>query len=380
MGGERIGGTLLIAEQKKADSKRYYHPELDVLRFAAFFAVFVDHAIPWKSEPYLERGFPPFFAWLLGGIVHSGAVGVTLFFLLSSYLITTLLLQEKEATGGLDLKSFYIRRSLRIWPLYFVFLAICFWVAPHLGWPHMRNLYKAGFMFFVSNWVMAFFTPVYSPGEVLWSVSVEEQFYLLWPLALVVFGFGRLRKMGLILLAMATATRLVLVLLHKPWWSISLNTLAQLDPIAIGALLALAFRGGIPSLKPLQRKFLFCTGIVLPPIAMLFFGLEGWGVLLSYPLATTGVALIFVSLLTDRPAPWLRWRPLVYLGKISYGLYVFHMFMLVLAFKAFPQEPSLAIIIAFFGTAAAAAVSYRVLERPFLQLKERFTLIKSRPA
>jgi peptidoglycan/LPS O-acetylase OafA/YrhL len=359
---------------------QFYHPELDVLRFGAFFAVFVAHAFPSEPEPYIALGLPRVAAVWVGDVARSGIFGVTLFFLLSSYLITTLLLREQAASGRLDLQSFYIRRSLRIWPLYFFFLALCFWVLPALGWPHFRNVHKLGFLLFIGNWSMIFFGSVHRSAALLWSVSVEEQFYLFWPLALVVFGFGRLRRMALILLGIATLSRLALLPPHLAATTLWFNTLVQLDPIAIGALLALAFRNGLPSLSPGARKLLISAGLVIPPIALACFDLRGWGMLLTYPLAALGAAAVLAAVLADSPGRWLRGGPLVYLGKISYGLYVYHALMLEIAAKLWPDSRLRMVFAGFGGTVVIAAISYQFLERPFLRLKKRFEHISSRPA
>jgi peptidoglycan/LPS O-acetylase OafA/YrhL len=102
--------ALAPSARLPGSDQRFYHPELDVLRFAAFVAVFIDHAFAGESvREFANYGFPRFIASALPDVVKSGRFGVTLFFLLSSYLITALLLQEHATSGRLDLKSFYIR-------------------------------------------------------------------------------------------------------------------------------------------------------------------------------------------------------------------------------------------------------------------------------
>src|ERR1700756_2077047 len=103
---------------------RFYRPELDALRFFAFSAVFVDHMRLPQTEDYIAHHAPPMAAELINSALSAGIFGVPLFFLLSAFLITSLLLREKEETGTLRVRAFYLRRILRVWPLYFVFLAI----------------------------------------------------------------------------------------------------------------------------------------------------------------------------------------------------------------------------------------------------------------
>src|SRR6266540_138960 len=117
---------------------RFYHPELDVLRFFAFFLAFLHHSLPHHPEFYSGMGISPAVAAALAAVGATGAFGVNLFFLLSSYLITELLIRERHRFGHIDLRAFYIRRVLRIWPLYFFFLAFAWalqWIVPsqHIG-------------------------------------------------------------------------------------------------------------------------------------------------------------------------------------------------------------------------------------------------------
>ncbi len=375
-----------------ASDRRFYHPELDVLRFAAFFAVFIGHAfagISGGGRDLANNGFPHFIAAPLLSVVESGRFGVTLFFLLSSYLITTLLLREHAASGRLDLKAFYIRRSLRIWPLYFFFLAVCFWVLPALRLPGIPSRDKIAFSLFVGNWAVIFhphgWTPQfhYTVFLHLWSVSVEEQFYVFWPLALALFGCNRIRNMAFVLLATATMAR-ILLLSHyageKDDFRIWFNTLVQLDPIAVGALMALAFRNGMPCIQFGTRVLLCFLGIAATPIAFSCFGVNGWGALVTYPLVTAGMAAILVAVLTNSPKSLMSRGPLVYLGKISYGLYVYHILGLWLAYHYWPNSSVRIAFGGLLGTIAVAILSYNLLERPFLQMKERFAHVRSRPA
>ena len=143
--------------------------------------VFLHHAFPHDPTFWTKLGVPLFLARIVAGIGATGAFGVSLFFVLSSYLITELLLREKDLMGTLDIRSFYIRRILRIWPLYFAFLALAValqWIVPgqHVTW-------RAGvwFSFLAGNWFIVFHGFPSSVIFPLWSVSIEEQFYITWP-------------------------------------------------------------------------------------------------------------------------------------------------------------------------------------------------------
>ena len=129
-----------------ANNDRFYHPELDALRFVAFLAVFIHHALPRDASLYIANGLSPAVTqWLLTA-KEAGAFGLDLFFALSAYLITELLLREHAQRGSFSIPAFYVRRALRIWPLYFTFLALTVLVIPTLipaerfGWQYTGEL------------------------------------------------------------------------------------------------------------------------------------------------------------------------------------------------------------------------------------------------
>jgi peptidoglycan/LPS O-acetylase OafA/YrhL len=109
-----------LLEGGPRNTATFYRPELDILRFIAFLAVFTSHAVDYPLSFLLQHHVPLFAASSLLAIAHGGPYGVDVFFVLSAYLITELLLREKRATGGLRVPAFYVRRALRIWPVYFL--------------------------------------------------------------------------------------------------------------------------------------------------------------------------------------------------------------------------------------------------------------------
>ena len=256
-------------------TERFYHPELDVLRFFAFFLVFLHHSLPHETAFYTNMGTSHLLASLLAGIGNTGAFGVNLFFVLSSYLITELLIRERQRFGRIDLRAFYIRRILRIWPLYFAFLAFAWvmqWYIPHqhIGW-------RAGLAFTLlgGNWWVAF---VGFPSSIifpLWSVSVEEQFYIFWPVTM-----RRLSQRGLLvaaaaMLVTANLTRWYLAA-HHTWESkMWANTFVQLDAIALGILLAVLLAGRAPRIASRYRIALFAAGVACFAIAANYFQIKG---------------------------------------------------------------------------------------------------------
>lgn len=159
---------------------RFYEPELDVLRFCAFVGVFCFHAIPSDYSGLVSR-FGAFIPGLLLAIRSSLSFGVCMFFLLSSYLITKLLIIERESTGSIHLRAFYLRRILRIWPLYLLFLT-AMWILSrfHIFYPIEPGRMLA-LLFFAGNIYCGLFGFTYNPILPLWTISIEEQFYIAWP-------------------------------------------------------------------------------------------------------------------------------------------------------------------------------------------------------
>ena len=349
--------------------------------------VFLHHAFPHQPEFWTKLGVPSMLATALAGIGATGAFGVSLFFVLSAYLITELLLREKELVGSLDVKSFYVRRILRIWPLYFFFLALAValqWVIPgqHMGW-------RAGVAFsaLAGNWYIVFIGFPSSVIFPLWSVSIEEQFYLTWPLivrrvsqmTMVAFAAG--------LLGVATAARFYLGAHHRFESEVWCNTLVQLDPIAAGILMAVLLRGAVPQLPRLARVAMTVAGVACLATGALYFGIKNdplttARIVLGYPMIAIGGVLLLLAVLRDGAKPA---KALVYLGRISYGLYVFHVLGLTISDYVVPNQTAnlaryaVRVFVAFALTITMAAISYRWLEAPFLKLKQRFTYVLSRP-
>lgn len=377
MGSSSVGAAHPV-------SGRFYLPELDLVRFGAFLLVFLSHVVPGEPEFYRQAGIPGAVATLIVSVAAGGAFGVDLFFALSSFLITTLLLREREVTGRIDVISFYLRRVLRIWPLYFFFLLI---LAPLVRTVIPGDVLPArdavAFTLLVGNWAFVAWGYAHSIVGPLWSVSVEEQFYLVWPPLLRRFS-GHLAGALLAVWLVAIATRTALVLtgaVHPQIWC---NTIAHLDPIACGGLLAVVFRNRNIAPRMGLRVGLVCCGVGIFALAGHFGDFSGPRALLTYPavaLASCGLIVASLRPRTDLTR-YSMVRPILYLGKISYGLYVFHlMFITLLGVGAahVPGRRVWLICAAFLCSVAAAALSYQVLEKPFLGLKRRVTYVPSRP-
>jgi peptidoglycan/LPS O-acetylase OafA/YrhL len=358
-------------------AQRYYRPELDVLRFFAFFLVFLSHTVPGEEAFWAQTPFSSAAAKWIVSLAAGGAFGVDLFFALSSFLITTLLLRERDASGTIDVTSFYMRRILRIWPLYFVFLLV---VTPLMGYvladESMPLKYIAAFLLLAGNWACVLWGYPHSVAGPLWSVSMEEQFYLVWPWIVRRWAVN-LVAVALVLIAVSFVARVYLVTegaVHPQIWC---NTLARLDPIACGALLAVIVKRREIALSALSRVVLLVFAIAVLAIAGRYGDFTGIRSLVTFPAVTlASVALILATL----GLPMKSF--LVYLGRISYGLYVFHLSFVMLFDVTGTHDPVgrvIRIVATLVATIATAALSYHLLEQPFLRLKERFAHVPSRP-
>lgn len=382
--------------QPGAKAQRFYRPELDVLRFAAFMSVFFCHGLPFDDAKHAHAGR----AWQwMQHVREAGNFGVCLFFLLSSYLITELLRREYLQTQSVHLKAFYLRRSLRIWPLYFaVLLAVgitgVFIKSEHMGW-----VQTLAYVFFVGNWFSLFNPAIPNPLSWLWSISVEEQFYVVWP-TMAKLGGTRIITAGSILCLPLSVVAIAFVERYQqqPEVTVWLNSIVQFQFFAWGALLAIFLAGKVPELSPVLRmalaglgsaSWLAASGLCLlkrPGVDPGVFKLS-----VGYELVAAGCVCFFLAAL-GAPVSKIP-SVIVYLGKISYGLYVFHEIALTATTairQHFEQSTTLhgastsllflADRVCALGlTIAIAALSYRFIETPFLQLKSRFTFVRSRP-
>lgn len=367
-----------------ADSRsggRFYRPELDVLRFFAFFSVFLAHSLQPSPSQKFEN--------IIRG---AGGFGLSLFFLLSAFLITELLLRERSRTGTVHLRAFYARRILRIWPLYFAIVGFgyLFGLArPDAPWGFGRLV---AYFLLLGNFYTARHGQAQNPAGAMWSISIEEQFYLLWP-SIVKRGTGLLLFVSAALIPLAYFWMFVLLRMHTSLepgiWT---NSIVDFQFFGIGALIALALRGNTPKLHGGIRLAMFLAGISLWLLASGYFEVFSsqeipmWRVMMGYGSVALGCALQCLGILGARP----KWFPgvLIYLGKISYGLYAFHLLGLRIAYSLavhMRRLPFLAsalmdfrIPVALGITILIAMLSYRFFETPFLRIKERFTLVKSR--
>ena len=245
--------AVIEPEATQAQAESFYRPGLDILRALAFLMVFVAHGLVWQLNKPIE----------IGAIARAGEFGVCIFFFLSSYLITELLLREKRDTGTILIRAFYVRRILRIWPLYFAVIAArClygFLVPTHA----VSVAWTISLVLFFTNWYTE--GHGYPPGFLfpLWSISLEEQFYLLWPWLVKYLSRGGLLAIASLVLGAAYVT-LAWMLCQKRTLdpAIWVNSLVQFQFFALGTMLAIGLRGRVPHLGKTVRWGLFVAGLL----------------------------------------------------------------------------------------------------------------------
>lgn len=376
--------TAPIAEQQRGESQvpRYYRPELDVVRFTAFLLVFMHHVLPRDANAY--SAYPSPIPRFLSSISNACGFGLPLFFFLSAFLITDLLRIEKQSTGNISIKQFYARRLLRIWPLYALGLLIGVTWALISGNPRDALMF-GWYAVLVGNWYFAANSWSGNPMTPLWSISIEEQFYLFWPAVMKYAKASGVLIASALMFAVAVAAQLVLGAHHRPVdttiWS---NTFVQLEFFGAGSALAMVLNGRSPQIANAGRLTALSLGWIPCLAAAYWFDAKGVAdarsaltVVFGYSLVTAGLVSCFLAVLGWKLAfP----RPLLYLGKISYGLYVFHLIPLTLVMREGPlPERLLRGAAALAMTISMAAVSFRWFETPFLHMKERFSRVASHP-
>ena len=371
--------TLGKREPAKVTStgrSRYYAPELDTLRFGAFLAVFISHVFPSNAEDLVAKGLSPPLAMVIGRIVQAGSFGVDLFFCLSAFLITRLILIEIQQTGVLNVRAFYIRRILRIWPLYIVAVVGIFVVLPIFGVGEFSESRVAAFLLFSGNWWVA---SGYDGGLAshLWSISVEEHFYLVWPILIILLGWRRIGILAIAFILISSVSRIAADILHASPEMRWMNTFLRLEPLAVGAFLAHKLPPDF-ELPASARLGFALVGAAIPPVCLMVFALNtGWDVV-TYPTAALACGLILVAVLQPSGGGFLANPATVYLGKISYGLYVIH--PLAIYFCAqYEFSRGVMPVVTLAVTIIGACISYRVIEKPFLQIKDRRAKVLSRP-
>lgn len=344
-----MSGNAALTAYDQYQATRYF-PRLDGLRAISVLMVLAFHTSDGLWEP-----------------LH-GYLGVTVFFVISGFLITTLLLREEDRDGKVSIKNFYVRRVFRIFPLYYLALAAYTFLVLGLGLGADPSTYLDRLP------LLATYNGEFAGSGTFshsWSLGIEEKFYLLWPF----LGFGALalRKhrrntiVALLLLSIAFA----------PFEG--LNYLSIYTPILAGCLLAIlmhkeeTFRVIYALSKPMP-------GAIISVAALLLLVTNDEQTYVHIPFGLVVTALLPMVLLgPDKASRFLRWRPIVYVGTRAYGIYLFHPIVAAVVEKALPEGSEslpvqiMRLALIFVGSLGVADALYRVLERPLIRVGRNIT-------
>lgn len=335
--------------------------QLDAVRGLAVLMVFVHN-----TDTYLSLH--------LGLIAKNGWMGVDLFFVLSGFLITGILIDTKHSEGYF--KNFYTRRCLRIWPLYFLTILFMFVVVPFLRPSDAQAIFSArsspwwAYPLFLQNLLVPVPTGATGLLAVTWSLAIEEQFYLVWPLVVRFCTEAQLRKLALGVICVSPALRFYLSLHGVNIYS---NTFCRLDGLMAGALLALVVRSSsfIPSRWVTGA---WITLIASAPLALTIDAPHTRWVVFSL-VAFASASFVYLALFSKEG--WLQAiltnRFLVYTGTISYGIYLLEKIPAdFIKAVHLGKHPILAFSITAGATYAMAILSWNLFEKPLLRLKRFF--------
>lgn len=356
-------------------------PELDSLRGLAAMAVLGWHIareLPFPKDPWAEG-----LQMAIGFNGHGGRFGIIFFFLLSGYLITWRILQEHGA-GRFRLGRFLLRRALRIWPLHYAVLLIGFVLIPFLSGINGHAISEQApwwlYALFLANFSMLWHgDPSIGTLGVQWSVSIEEQFYLLWPMLLMLLNRTRLFMAAIAIIVIASHG----FAMASDGRTAYFHLLGNLRYLGLGAIIGvlvhdrgIAVAGLMESLpKALRSVFV----VILPCVLFL---ISAWAADAPRRLTVLdGLAIGgFCLLLLERTYAgkgMLRldaWKPLPWLGERSYGLYLLHMPALAMSRWLTDEDPKMAlaaVLLTLLLSCVFADASLRWIERPFLLLKDR---------
>lgn len=337
---------------------------LDGIRAVAIILVFMGHG----SEAYLANAKA---IWMAPFV--NASLGVRLFFVLSGYLITRLLMHEQQARGKIDLAAFYVRRFLRIWPAIYTYLAVIA-VLSAAGWISVSasQLFAAGS--FSWNYSGLWLNSVNGNGwwflGHLWTLALEQQFYLFWPFIIVFLGWNNARRFALIVPLLMPLIRIGVYFAfpgQRGFLGMMFHT--AIDSILIGCAVAIHQDRIQTWLNTKPWVFWAALGFVFVVSPLLGSLISPYRITVGYGLDAVCSGILILT--AAQQNPWSRWlsvRPLIFLGTLSYGLYIWQQLFLTPMNTTLTGQFPLSVI----ATILCAFLSYRFIETPCLRLKDVF--------
>ncbi len=383
-GWNRYSGSVLIPDQAPGDNTTHmqtekYIVQLDGLRFFAVLMVMVAHWLQWQWVHPALTGFP---------FVH----GVTLFFVLSGFLITRILLVHRDRyhetstpIGGL-FKSFYIRRFLRIFPIYYLLLFLLF----AMDYKNTREVFP-WLITYTSNIYQSIHNVYIGDFNHFWSLAVEEQFYLFWPLLMLLVPPRRTHTAIMLTIIIALATKVYIYYFIHGWMANSYFTLACMHALGTGALLAwvVLYRPALADRLARPVWLYMMAGVYILLLGLqIKFKLAWYKEMVDEFLfaVTAGFVILRASRneFTFIAKRILEHPFVVYSGKVTYGMYVYHLFVPALFYYIAPRiglsvSNKYTLFVAFYLlTLLVAHLSWKFIESPINNLKSRAPYLKKR--
>ena len=316
----------------------------------------------------------------LSSIMKFGQTGVTLFFVLSGFLITRILIKAKQA--GNYFKNFYIRRTLRIFPLYYFYLLITYFIFPFFNIGKFCSLNEQlPFYLFYQNFSLTFNWPNSGPNH-YWSLAVEEHFYLFWPLIMYVFSIKNCFNILFVLVIIAVLTRWILLI---NGYGDFYFTFCRMDAIAIGCYIALVEYESDFCITINWSRHFFVFLVAISIFIYLWINFKEKSNMYiqivkdipyyySYYLLLMLIVAKETSIIQNKIKFIFNNKFLVFSGKISFSLYVYHVVCYMIIGKLEIRNIFISLICCFILSYIVATISYYYFEMPFLKLKKKFSI------
>lgn len=374
-------------------AKKIYFKNLDGLRFLCFLTVFFFHSFQTDSAVVKAN---PVYKFIKFGVVENGFLGVNFFFVLSGFLITYLLIKEKELNLKINIPNFWVRRILRIWPLYFACIFIGFVIFPFakeiMGGQSEETANIWYYLTFTNNFDYINKGLPDAPGlGVLWSIAIEEQFYFVWPLLLALFPV----KKYWIVFTLVIISSLTFRAFNDVPKVLELHTLSCIGDMAVGGfgawliLFSKRFQNYLQHLSKLHLLLLYiCLICIFLFRNELFTQHYITRIFERIYIAIIMLLVILEQCYTEKSLfKMSQFKGISKLGIITYGLYCFHFFVIsgvsgVGKITGLQHHTAWILIaepvIALILTIIISKISYKYFETPFLKLKDKFAYFRKK--
>ena len=368
-------------------TNQVYFENLDALRFFSFLSVFF--FLSFYTD-VLDVRNSKVYSLIKYYVLGNASIGVNFFFVLSGFLITYLLLLEKDSTGKINLSNFYVKRILRIWPLYYLCVLIGFIFVPYvknlIGSPEVQDANLVSYIFFYNNLLIPINEKLVNSSvlSILWSIAVEEQFYLIWP---IIIAFIPLKKLPSVFLTIIFLT-LVFRAIYSDYWNREFHTFSCIGDMTIGGLGAYLitfnkrFKEYIIHLKKELIIIIYILFIFIYLFRYIFYKIP---VIDIFERGIVACVFLFIILEQNYSINSLfkfgKLKRISKLGVITYGLYCFHQIALIittqisLKLKLNDSLFDIFVIQSFIGLTLCllfSILSYKFFEQPILRYKRYF--------